>query len=283
MSAGQLLVVGTPIGNLADLTPRAKEALATADAIACEDTRRTGRLLMLSGIEKRPLLIVNEHTEVARANEVVRRISEGETIALVSDAGMPAVSDPGQRLVATVIDAGLTVAVVPGPTAAVSALVLSGLPTRRFVFEGFLARKGRERDQELAAIGEQTRTTILYESPKRVLNTLIDLAGVCGRDRRAALGRELTKLHETVERGTLEELIELVRDGQPRGEYVVVVDGKSVVSEELTDDQLVERIDAGLAEGLSTRDVVAAIVADTGAVKRRVYNLATSRPRPDES
>lgn len=281
MTAGQLLVVGTPIGNLGDLSPRAKEALATADAIACEDTRRTGRLLMLSGIERRPLLIVNEHTELARADEVIQRVSQGETIALVSDAGMPAVSDPGQRLVSTVLDAGLRVAVVPGPTAAVSALVLSGLPSKRFVMEGFLARKGRERENELAAIAEQSRTTIVYESPKRVLKTLIDLAAACGSDRRAAIGRELTKLHETVERGTLAELVELVRSSEPRGEYVIVVEGQRQVRDDLTDQQLVDRIDAGLAAGQSRRDVVTSVVAETGVQKRRVYELAISRPTPE--
>lgn len=277
MTRGQLLVVGTPIGNLGDLTPRAAEALKQADAIACEDTRRTGRLLHLSAIARRPLLVANEHTEVARSVDVIRRIEDGETIALVTDAGMPGISDPGERLIAAVVEAGLPVAVVPGPTAVVSALVLSGLPTRRFVFEGFLARKGRERELELAEIGAQTRTTVLYESPKRVLNTLIDLAAVCGRDRNAAVARELTKLHETVERGTLEELVEIVQASETRGEYVIVVAGAPVDTAELTDELLIERIDAGLADGLSTRDVVSAIVAETGAKKRRVYDLANLR------
>ncbi len=279
MTAGQLLIVGTPIGNLSDLSPRAIEALTTADAIACEDTRRTGRLLLLSGIERRPLLVVNEHTELARVAEVIERISNGEVVALVSDAGMPAVSDPGQRLVASVLDAGLPVAVVPGPTAAVSALVLSGLPSRRFVFEGFLARKGRERAEEVAAIARQPRTTIVYESPKRVLKTLVDLSDACGPERQAAVCRELTKLHETVERGTLAELVTLVQETEPRGEYVIVIDGRPEITDELTDGQLIERIDEGLAAGQSTRDVVASIVAETGVQKRRVYNLATNRSK----
>ncbi|MGH1503928.1 MAG: 16S rRNA (cytidine(1402)-2'-O)-methyltransferase [Acidimicrobiales bacterium] len=274
-SGGRLLIVGTPIGNLGDLSPRAAEALATADVIACEDTRRTGRLLQLSGIEKRPLLVCNEHTEVRAFGEVASRVAAGETVALVSDAGMPGISDPGERLVASLLERGAPIEVVPGPTAAVSALVLSGLATDRFVFEGFLPRKGGERTGRLAEIAAERRTVVCYESPKRAAKTLADLVAVCGPERRVAVGRELTKLHEEVVRGSLGEVAVLLADRELKGEVVLVIEG-AVADERAWDD---ERISARLAEliegGSSTRDAVAQVVTESGAAKRHVYDLAT--------
>lgn len=274
-SGGRLVIVGTPIGNLGDLSPRAAEVLATADVIACEDTRRTGRLLQLSGIDKRPLLVCNEHTEVRAFGEVAARVAAGETVALVSDAGMPGISDPGERLVASLLEQGAPIEVVPGPTAAVSALVLSGLATDRFVFEGFLPRKGAERVGRLAEIAAERRTVVCYESPKRTARTLADLAEVCGPERRVAVGRELTKLHEEVVRGSLGEVAELLADRELKGEVVLVVEG-AVADDSAWDD---ERISARLAEltdaGWSTRDAVAQVVTESGAAKRHVYDLAT--------
>ncbi len=274
---GRLVVVGTPIGNLGDLSTRAKEALADADAIACEDSRRTGRLLQLSGLERRPYLVANEHTEVRRAREIVDRVAAGEVIALVSDAGMPGVSDPGERIVAAVVDAGLDVDVVPGPTAAVSALVVSGLSTSRFAVEGFIARKGRERDRQIQEIATRSMTTVLYESPKRVVALLADLAGACGSDRRASVSRELTKLYQTTERGTLGELGRRLSLDETRGEYVVVLGGAPIDDSPVDDLSLIELLDLELAGGASTRDAVAAVVAATGASKRHVYDLANLR------
>lgn len=275
--AGRLVVVGTPIGNLDDLSPRGRQALAEADAIACEDSRRTGRLLQLVGLERRPYLVTNEHTEVRRIDEIIDRVAAGEVVALVSDAGMPGISDPGERVVAAVTRAGLAVEVVPGPTAAVSALVVSGLPTGRFVFEGFIERKGRAREQQLASIADQRATVILYESPKRVLGLLADLATVCGADRRASVSRELTKLHETTERGTLGELGRRLSVDPTRGEYVVIVEGATDADAPIDDDRINELIDVQLAAGASTRDAVAAVVSATGVPKRRVYDLANRR------
>lgn len=272
--SGRLLVVGTPIGNLADLSPRGREALASADVIACEDTRRTGRLLQLVGIDKRPLLVSNEHTEHDRASQIVDRIAGGETVALVSDAGMPGVSDPGQRVVAAVAGAGLHVEIVPGPTAVVSALVASGIVNDRFVFEGFLDRKGAGRAAQLAEIAAQPRTTVFYESPKRIVKTLTDLAEACGPERRAAVARELTKLHETVVRGTIAELAAVVAETTPKGEFVVVVDGTPVVVAERTDAELVELVEAEVAAGASRRDAVQAVADATGIPRRRVYDLS---------
>ncbi len=274
---GRLVVVGTPIGNLDDLSPRGRKALAEATVIACEDSRRTGRLLQLVGLERRPYLVANEHTETRRIDEILDRIASGEVVALVSDAGMPGVSDPGERIIAAVARADLPVEVVPGPTAATSALVLSGLSTARFLFEGFIARKGRERERQLASIAAQSATVILYESPKRVLALLADLAAVCGPDRQASVSREITKLHETTERGTLGELGRRLSTEPTRGEYVVILDGAPDDDAPLDDARLNELLDAEFESGSSARDAVAAVVAATGAPKRRVYDLANLR------
>jgi len=272
--SGRLLVVGTPIGNLDDLSPRGRQALTKADVIACEDTRRTGRLLQLAGIPKRPLMVANEHTEHERSHHIVDRIAGGETVALVSDAGMPGVSDPGQRVVAAVAAAGLAIEIIPGPTAVVAALVASGLVNDRFVFEGFLDRKGAGRAKQLAEIATQQRTTVFYESPKRVAKTLVDLLEVCGPDRAAAVARELTKLHETTRRGTLAELAVAVGESSPRGEYVIVVSGAAAVSVERTDDELIEMVEAEVAAGASRRDAIQAVADATGVPRRRVYDLS---------
>lgn len=274
--SGRLAIVGTPIGNLGDLSPRGREALTNADAIACEDTRRTGRLLQLAGLPKRPLLVSNEHTEHDRSAEIVDRIARGETIALVSDAGMPGVSDPGQRVVAAVAAAGLAIEVVPGPTAVVSALVASGIVDDRFVFEGFLERKGAVRTRQLGEIAAQPRTTVFYESPKRVAKTLRDLIDVCGPDRQAAVARELTKLHETVLRGSLGELAAEVDATTPKGEYVVVVAGATPAAVERSDDELRAAVETAVEAGASRRDAVDQVAAATGVPRRRIYELSHS-------
>ncbi len=277
-----LYVVGTPIGNLGDLTFRAAEVLSRVDAVVCEDTRRTGRLLAHLrerdlGPEdgRRPaLLVANQHTEVRRAGEVLDRLADGQTLALVTDAGMPTVSDPGAHLIRSALDAGHRVEVVPGPTAVSSALAVSGLGGDRFVFEGFLPRSGRERTERLTALASETRTVVLYESPHRVASTLSDLAAVCGADRRAAVARELTKLHEEVVRGSLSELAERCRIDAPRGEFVVVVEGRLDEAAPSTDDELTRALRSAIGRGLTKRDAVAEVVSATGEPKRRVYDLA---------
>ena len=198
MSEGVLVLVGTPIGNLGDLSPRAAEALAGADVVCCEDTRRTGKLLAHAGIPRPTLVVVNEHTEEREVPRIVERLGRGERVALVSDAGMPGISDPGERLVAAAVAAGHAVEAVPGPSAGLTALVVSGLPTGRFVFEGFLPRKGSSRRERLAAVSAEPRTAVLYEAPHRLARTLEDLAAACGPDRRVVVARELTKLYEQV-------------------------------------------------------------------------------------
>ena len=225
MSAGALVLVATPIGNLGDLSPRAVEELARADAVACEDTRRTGRLLAHAGVTAPKLLTVNDHTETAAVRDVLHRLEQGQRVAVVTDAGMPGISDPGERLVAAAAEAGHVVEVVPGPSAAVAGLVASGLPTGRFVFEGFLPRKGSGRSQRLAELAGERRTVVLYEAPHRLARTLGDLADALGSERRVAVARELTKLHEEVWRGTLAGAVARTAEVAPRGEYVVVVEG----------------------------------------------------------
>lgn len=267
---GALVLVGTPIGNLGDLTPRAIEALARADLVCCEDTRRTGRLLSHAGVRAARLLTVNDHTEVGAIAEVVGRIAAGEQVAVVTDAGMPGVSDPGERLVEAVTAEGYEVVVVPGPSAVVSALVVSGLPAGRFVFEGFLPRKGAGRSRRLAALVDEDRTMVLYEAPHRLARTLADLVGVCGGERRVALARELTKLHEEVWRGSLDGACRWVVDQPPRGEFVVVLDGAPEPSE--ADDAAVsEAAERALARGLSTRDAALDVARALGVARRRAY------------
>ncbi len=271
--SGALHIVGTPIGNMADLSPRAVATLTSADLIACEDTRRTGRLLQLAGIPKRPLTVANEHTERSRAGSIIDQIAGGASVALVSDAGMPGISDPGMALVNAVIEAGLTVDVIPGPTAISAALVLSGLPMDRYVFEGFLPRKGTERTAIVRSIVGEKRTVVLYESPKRVVATLAALAEACGPERPVAVGRELTKLHEDVVRGSLASVRAHFVEHEPRGEFVIVVGGRAV-DDEWSDASLIAALRDHLASGATKRDAVRAVMEASGCSKRRVYDLS---------
>lgn len=275
MTSGALVVIGTPIGNVEDLSPRAVAALAACDAIACEDTRRTGGLLRRLGLTPPRLLVANEHTEIVRSAEILDRIAAGERVGLVSDAGMPTVSDPGAAVVAAVAGAGLAVEVVPGPSAAATALAVAGLRADRFVFEGFLPRKGSARAERLAAIAAERRTVVVYEAPHRIRRTLGDLVDVCGEDRDAVVARELTKLHEEVLRGPLRDLVDHFERFEPRGEMVVVISGAVTEAAPSSDEALIAELAARLDDGLSKRDAVAAVVAATGAPKRRVYDLST--------
>jgi 16S rRNA (cytidine1402-2'-O)-methyltransferase len=271
---GVLVLVGTPIGNLGDLTPRAAEALRSADAICCEDTRRTGRLLQHAGVERPRLVVVNDHTEAREVPGVVARLARGERVAVVSDAGMPGISDPGERLVRAAVAAGLAVEVVPGPSAALAALVTSGLPAGRFVFEGFLPRKGSGRTERLGAVAAEPRTVVLYEAPHRLARTLADLAEACGPERRVAVARELTKLHEEVWRGSLGDALAWVRAAEPRGEIVLVLEGAPAAGPP-DDGALVDALRVELAAGATARDAARAVAARLGAPRRRVYGLAT--------
>lgn len=220
---GTLWIVGTPIGNLGDLAPRVGEVLGSVDLVAAEDTRRTGRLLRGIGVQ-RPMVSLFEGNERERTEELVARLRGGEDVAVVTDGGMPSVSDPGFRLVRACADEGIDVRVVPGPSAAIAALVVSGLPTDRFAFEGFLPRKPGDRAARLEELGTDPRTLVVFESPLRVKALLRDALAVLG-DRRVAIARELTKLHEEVRRGSISEVLSELGEGELKGEVVVVIAG----------------------------------------------------------
>ena len=278
--SGALVVVATPIGNLGDLSPRAVEALASVDVVACEDTRRTRGLLSHAGIPGSGRLVaVHAHNEADRAADLVERMLAGARVAYVSDAGTPGVSDPGARLVAACVEAGVPVEVVPGASAVLAAIVLSGFVADRFTFEGFLPRKGRERAARLAVIAADERVQVLYEAPGRVAATLADLAAACGPDRPVAIAREITKLHEEVGRPPLGAAATRAAEVEPRGEYVIVVGPEVAVEIEVDDAVLVEAVRVAMADGASRRDAAAAVAQEFGVAKRRVYELALGTDR----
>jgi len=266
--AGTLYLVGTPIGNLGDVTDRARETLAEVDLVAAEDTRRTGRLLAGLGVKAR-MLSFFEGNEAERIPELVRTLKEGSDVAVVSDAGMPGLSDPGYRLVAACVEEGIEVDVIPGPSAVVSALVVSGLPTDRFVFEGFLPRSGKSRSQRLEALAGEARTIVLFESPRRVKTTLSDLLAACG-DRRVALVRELTKLHQEVIRGRLSEVLEQIESRELQGEVVLVVEGGQQ-QRPPKEEEAVRLASALVRDGLRKREAARQVSELTGIPAGRIY------------
>ena len=271
--SGSLVLVATPIGNLGDMTQRAIEALQNADVICCEDTRHSGKLLAHFGVTGKKLIVINEHTEYDAREEIVSLVSSGSTVALVTDAGTPGISDPGERLVVAVVEAGGNVTAVPGASALTMALVISGLPTSRFVFEGFLPRSGTDRTDRLAMTTTESRTIVLYEAPHRLAKTLSDLTTACGAMRRVVLARELTKLHEQIWRGTLQDANMLVAATEPRGEYVIILEPAKPPAPP-TDEELVAAIKAEIAKGVSRKDSAARVSARFGVAKRHVYELA---------
>ena len=261
---------------MGDLPPRAIRELSDADVIACEDTRRTGRLLELAGVPAKELLVVNEHTEAKAAPSLVARILAGARIAYVTDAGTPGVSDPGDRLVRAAAEAGCTVTIVPGPSAPVAAAALSGLTAGRFVYEGFLPRRGAARSARLAELATSERAVVLLESPHRCARTAADLIESFGPQRRAVAVRELTKLHEEVWRGTLGDLADWAAGGL-RGELVLVIEGAPPPAPP-TDDDIAAALQAerAAAPDSSVRDVTSAVAARLGVSRRRVYERARS-------
>lgn len=274
--SGSLSIVATPIGNLGDLTPRAADALRTADLVLAEDTRHTGRLLAHVG-SVAPQRSLHEHNERGRVDDVVARIREGAHVALVTDAGTPLVSDPGLVLVRACIAADLPVIPLPGPSAVLAAVVASGLATDRMAFDGFLPRKGRARGARLAQLAEEPRTVVLFLSPHRADDDLADLAEACGEDRPAALCRELTKLHEEVRRGTLGDLRDSV-EGGVRGELTLVIAGAPEPEPvEVDEGARVREVDALVAAGRSTRDAVDEVAARSGMRRRDLYAAVTQR------
>jgi len=276
---GRLQVVATPIGNLADLSARAREALAGADLIAAEDTRHTGALLQAAGIS-RPLLSLHEHNETQRVPEVLARLAAGATVALVSDAGTPLLSDPGYQLLRGALQAGHEVQVVPGPSAITAALAVAGLPTDRFCFEGFPPARAAERRSALAALAHEARTLVFFEAPHRIAATLGDLAAEFGAERRAVVARELTKAHETLYRGTLAQLAAraAAEANFSRGEITLVVEGAAPAAAAATDSAELRRVVDILGRELPPGRAAALAAALTGATRAAAYALATRRP-----
>ncbi|HEX4862855.1 MAG TPA: 16S rRNA (cytidine(1402)-2'-O)-methyltransferase [Acidimicrobiales bacterium] len=273
--AGRIVLVGTPIGNLGDLSPRAVNALREADAIFCEDTRRTRKLLSASSLTAPKLYSLHQHNERAASAHALSMAVSGACVAVVSDAGMPGISDPGSLLVRLAADEKVAVEIVPGPSAFVVGLVASGLPAERFCFEGFLPRHGRERRERLSHIAVEARTVVLYEAPHRARQTLADLAAACGDDREAAVTRELTKVHETVWRGTLGEAVSWSEESEPKGEWVIIVAG-APPAEDATDDEIVAALKRSLGAGATRRAAVDEVASTLRVSRRRVYELALS-------
>ena len=269
---GTLYLVPTPIGNLGDISPRAKKTLAEADFIAAEDTRVS--LKLLNHLElKKPLVSYYEHNKNESGPRIVERLLAGESCALVTDAGSPAISDPGEDLVALCAKAGICVCAIPGPCAAVTALSVSGLPTGRFCFEGFLSTNKKSRREHLDSLKSERRTMIFYEAPHKLQNTLKDLTDAFGPERRISLCRELTKLHEQILRMTLGEALAYYTENDPRGEYVLILEGAAEASvEALTLEDAVSLALERIASGASKKDAVREVSRETGFPKNALYD-----------
>jgi len=275
--SGTLYLVATPIGNLGDFSPRAVETLNNVDFIAAEDTRVTIKLLNHFGIKK-PLISYFEHNRTQSGEKIVERLKNGENVALVSDAGMPAISDPGEDLVRLCALEGVTVLSVPGPCAAVTALAVSGQSTQRFTFEGFLNTSSKNRTEHLESLKNEKRTMIIYEAPHKLMGTLADLKDTFGGDRQMSLCREITKIYEETIRTTIDGAIELYTKVAPRGEYVLVIKGKEESTElEMTLEQALSRVEFYRAEGKSLKQAAKLAAEDTGYSKNILYNAAVEK------
>ena len=274
--AGMLYLVPTPIGNLGDISTRCRETLESVDFIAAEDTRVSLKLLNHLGIKK-SLVSYYEHNKAYKGNVILDRILAGETCALVSDAGSPAISDPGEELVKQCAEAGITVCAIPGPCAVITALSISGQATGRFCFEGFLSTAKKSRREHLESLVKEQRTMIFYEAPHKLLNTLEDMAAAFGADRPISLCRELTKLHEEVVRTTLGEAIAKYTENPPKGEFVLVLAGAPEVEEVLpTADDAATRVKQLMEEGMSRKDAVKQTAKELNLPKNVVYDAALS-------
>ncbi len=275
---GTLYLVATPIGNLSDITERALKTLSEVDFIAAEDTRNTGKLLSYFGISK-PMVSYFEHNKRERGEVILERLLGGESCALVTDAGTPAISDPGEDLVVLCAERGVTVTSVPGCSAVVNALALSALPTGRFAFEGFLSTNKNERSERLNEIKNDTRTTIFYEAPHKLLKTLEDILSVFG-DRKISLCRELTKLNEEIIRTTISEAIKYYTENAPRGEYVLVIEGasKAIALENAfwRDMSIEEHVEYYISQEMKKMDAIKAVAKDRGVSKSEIYKVVNN-------
>ena len=280
-TVGTLYLVATPIGNLEDITFRAVRILQEADLIAAEDTRHTGKLLHHFQIET-PQLSYHEHNSQRRIPQLIEKLQTGQTIALVSDAGMPGISDPGYELVCACAEAGIVVSPIPGPAAVVSAIAASALPSDCFTFEGFLPVKGKARGERLAQLAIEPRTMVLYESPHRLLKTLTDLQTHLGGERRVTLARELTKRYEEFWRGTVKDAIEHFTTTEPRGEFTVAIAGQTTSPNPLSEDELRQHLSTLMAQGLSASKASRQLAEQTGLPKRDIYQLSLQLQPPKQ-
>lgn len=271
VEASTLYLVATPIGNLSDISERAKKVLSEVDFIAAEDTRNSLRLLMALGI-RGELISYHEHNKKASGEKIVERLLSGESCALITDAGMPAISDPGEDIVRLAADAGITVSVIPGACAAVSALSVSGLETGRFAFEGFLPVQRAERKKRLEAVKHEERTIIFYEAPHKLCQTLADMREMFGGERKISLCRELTKLNEEIIRTDLNGAVALYSEREPRGEYVLIVEG-GVCEAPGCELPPKEQVEAYMTEGMKKMDAIKRVAKERGVPKDDIYKL----------
>ena len=275
--SGTLYLIGTPIGNLSDFSPRAVETLSTVDFIAAEDTRVTLKLLNHFDIHK-PLVSYYEHNKYASGEKIVQRILNGESCGLVTDAGMPAVSDPGEDIVRMCMEQDIPVTVIPGPTALITALVLSGLPTGRFCFEGFLSTNNKSRREHLEELTGEPRTMIFYEAPHKLGKTLSDLKDVFGEGRKITLCRELTKLHEEILPFSLSDAVRYYEEHDPKGEYVLIVEGRPEESDPcMSEEDALALVSQYRAEGRSLKESCKLASSQSGFSKNELYSMATSK------
>ena len=279
---GTLYIVATPIGNLEDMTFRAVRILQAVDMIAAEDTRHTGRLLQHFQV-KTPQISYHEHNSNSRIPELLEQLQYGKAIALVSDAGMPGISDPGYELIKACIDDGITVVPIPGASAVITALSAAGLPTDRFIFDGFLPAKSQQRKQYLESLQSESRTLVFYESPHRLRDTLADLGAVLGSDRSIVIARELTKLYEEFWRGTIEDAIAHYQEKEPQGEYTLLVAGNPPSKPQLTETELKAELLQIMQQGISRSQASRQLAKDTSLSRRYLYQLALSIEMNSES
>ena len=275
MSGGQLILAATPLGNILDASPRLKETLEQADLIAAEDTRRAKRLFADLNLDiKAPVISLFEENEIEKIPDIIEKLKNGLKVVVISDAGTPAISDPGYRLVTKAIEENIFITVIPGPSAVLSALVLSGLPTDRFSFEGFIARKGKERTEILNNLNTQSRTMVIFESPRRTLQTLQDIQEIVGDERKAAVVREISKTYEEVIRGSLKELVAWANSKEVLGEITLVIAGVENTGKKEVDEQAIGEVKQLIAAGSSFKDAVQEVSTQRGLSRRELYEAS---------
>jgi len=275
MSGGQLILAATPLGNILDASERLKQTLQEANLIAAEDTRRAKRLFADLNLEvTAPVISLFEENEIEKIPDIIEKLKNGAKVVVISDAGTPAISDPGYRLVTKAIEENISITVIPGPSAVLSALILSGLPTDRFSFEGFIARKGKERTEILNNLNTQSRTMILFESPRRTLQTLQDIQEVVGENRKAAVVREISKTYEEVIRGSISDLVSWAQSNEVLGEITLVIAGVENTGKKEVDEEAIRQVKQLVDAGSSFKDAVQEVSTQQGLSRRELYEAS---------